>query len=217
MKDREVSDNVGELYLDRRYHSLDRWVSYFYQVKLLLAVPGVEEKRILEIGIGNKFTYRNLKMFDLNISTCDINEKLLPDCVADVEKLPYKDNSFGAIICYEVLEHLSFAKLKCALEELRRVTSSYAIISLPYSGFCFSGYLKPPFSKGFIFRVPMLIYRPKSLIKKFNIGHHWTLGEIKSGLTKVRKLIAEAGFKINREIVPPLNSHHQFWVLEIAD
>ena len=214
MKDNGVSNNVGEIFLNKDYLSLDRWVSYFYQIKLLLNIPGVENKKILEIGIGGKIICQIVKRYNLDISTCDINEKLLPDCVADAEKLPYKDNSFGVIMCYEVLEHLPLTKLKYVLKELSRVTSSYVIISLPYSGFCFSGYFKPPFSEGFVFRIPALFRRPESLVSRYNLSHHWALGEAGASIRAIRRLMGGAGFEIIKEIVPPLNSHHQFWVLK---
>ena len=93
-----------------------------------------------------------------------------------------------------VLEISSFQALdlkdfKIALKEINRVTSSYAIISLPYSGFCFSGYWKFPFSKGKVFRIPSLIYRPKFLKKKLDIEHYWALGEILSSVRTIRRMI----------------------------
>lgn len=201
-------------YLSEKYVSLDRWISYYHQINLVLNIHEIENKKILEVGVGNNFVNSYLKNLGLNITTYDKNKNLNSDYTGDITKSPFKDNQFDVIMSYEVLEHLPLYKVKIALRELWRVTSSYVIISLPYSGLCFSGYLKPPFYNGFIFRIPSLIYRPQFLIKKSNLTHHWALGEINSSIPKIRRLINEVGFKIIKEKIPILNSHHQFWVMK---
>ena len=63
-------------------------------------------------------------------------KKLFPNLVfkqASIYDLPYKDNSFGLVVCTEVLEHLEDPAK--ALREMLRVSQKYLIISVPNEPF----------------------------------------------------------------------------------
>jgi len=53
--------------------------------------------------------------------------------IADCRELPYDDNSFDAVVCMEVLEHLAVEDFPKALSEIRRVCSGQLIMSVPYN------------------------------------------------------------------------------------
>ncbi|MBS3152075.1 class I SAM-dependent methyltransferase [Candidatus Woesearchaeota archaeon] len=214
MNKREISERVTKSYFTQDYNKLVRWMSFWYQIDSILKIKNIEGKKILEIGVGNKFVSNYLKDLGLNIKTCDMNKNLKPDFVADIKKMPFKDNQFDVVVCFEVLEHMPFKEALEGLKEMRRVTSEYVIFSVPYSGFCISAYIKPfATDGGKIIRIPFPIYRPKILVKKLGIGHYWTVGELGTSKYRVRKKIKELGYIIIKEEIPVMNSHHQFWTL----
>lgn len=207
-----------ENFNDSAFNNLPSYISYYYQIKL---IPS-KCKTILEVGIGNKFVSSQLKLMNKKVITVDNNENLNPDIVADIRKIPRKDNSVDCVICYEVLEHLPLDEFIIALKELKRITKRYLIISLPFSGFCYGAilntYIKIPFSKGIIFRIPLpFLLRPKKLIKKMKINHYWAVGEAGASRKKIRRIFNKCGFKILKEISPVLNNHHIFWILKKYD
>jgi SAM-dependent methyltransferase len=51
---------------------------------------------------------------------------------ASSEHLPYLDRSFDLVLCSEVLEHLPDEMFRRTLDELRRVSRKYILISVPY-------------------------------------------------------------------------------------
>lgn len=109
----------------------------------------VNPESVLDVGAGEGFTMRKLKTqpFDpaqgknekLKIIGVDNSEesvklakKVNPDLdirLGSIYKLDFKDNSFDVVICTEVLEHLD--KPDIALEELKRVTKQYLLLSVP--------------------------------------------------------------------------------------
>lgn len=53
------------------------------------------------------------------------------DVVGSILELPFESNTFHGALCCQVLEHLPFDKFAQALRELWRVTSTFAVVSLP--------------------------------------------------------------------------------------
>ena len=181
-----------------------------------MSLSEIAKKSILEIGVGNGFMSRYLRGAGLNVTTCDINQSLAPDYLADVRHLPFSPSSFDVVLYYEVLEHLPRKDTLSALGELRRVGRGDAIISLPYSGLCISAYIKRPLWSGFNFRVPIPVYRPNWLISKLKLQHHWALGEYRRSPAEVTRMMADIGFQVVKQEIPMLNNHHQFWVLRVS-
>jgi len=60
------------------------------------------DDKVLNIGSGKYYEYKNLFPNQL---TVDIDQKREPDVVADAHTLPFENESFGIILCTEVLEH----------------------------------------------------------------------------------------------------------------
>lgn len=100
---------------------------------------------VLDVGCGegitlNKLTqmYPNLKAEGLDYSeeAIKIGKQVYPNLKlikGDIYKLPYKDNSFEVVLCNEVLEHLEYPEK--ALDELKRVSSKYLLLSVPHEPF----------------------------------------------------------------------------------
>jgi SAM-dependent methyltransferase len=109
------------------YDSLPRFASYWYQLDEALRARGP----ILEIGIGNGTVSRLLRQRGLDVTTCDLDAELDPDVVADVRALPFPDGTFDTALACEVLEHLPWSDVSGALRELRRVTRTTVVLSVP--------------------------------------------------------------------------------------
>lgn len=93
---------------------------------------GKSEISILEVGSGAGKYFTTLK--GKNVIHFDISRNAAHlESVGDVEKLPFRDNSFDVIYVAQVLEHCG-CPLK-VLEELRRVSKKKVIIKVPNIGF----------------------------------------------------------------------------------
>ncbi len=195
------------------YDNLERFISYYYQCKLLL---DLKPKTVLEIGVGNRLTSDYLKNYGLNVTSCDIDKALKPDFITDVRKLNFKNNSFDVVYAFQVLEHLPFEDFEKSLLELYRVSNKYVVISLPFYGTSFEIILKFPLLNKLIGKSYInLFFRFNYFFKKFKFNgqHYWELGSKGCSLNKIRNILNKK-FKIIKELRPVLNSYHYFFVLE---
>ncbi len=196
------------------YDDLFRFISYFYQIDL---VRQLNPKSILEIGIGNKTVSNYLKQNGFNITTCDFDEKLKPDCIADIRELPFGDDRFDVILACEVLEHIPFRDIWPALKELHRITRKYVILSVPYISFYADFVLRFPrmdriFKSPYLrllLRLPLFFWK-----RKFSGEHRWEMGTRNYPIGKIREIIKEMKFKIIKEVIPVLDGYHHFFILE---
>lgn len=77
-----------------------------------------ENLKVLHMAPEQSFYKRFRKLQNLDYTTCDLNSPIA-DVKADIQDLPFEDNSFDVIFCNHVLEHV--ADDKKALSELYRV------------------------------------------------------------------------------------------------
>lgn len=106
----------------------------------------IEDIGILDIvdmgcGEGNIISYLkrssndriSFKGIDYNYEVLLLAKSLNPNeefIQGDIYNVPFKDKSFGLVICLEVLEHLN--SVDKALAELTRVARKYCLVSIPY-------------------------------------------------------------------------------------
>jgi len=195
------------------YVDLNRFISYYYQIKFVL---DLNPKTILEIGVGNKFFYNYFKSNNFDMLNCDLDESLNPDVISDVRCLDLKANSFDVVCCFQVLEHIPLSDFEIAINELRRVSKKYVVLSLPYNSYNFQFLFHFPFSKTlfncnyFEFSLRFPLY----LKHKFKGEHYWEIGKRGCSIYKIRKLIKKNKLKIVKEYSPFLNKYHLFFILE---
>ena len=86
--------------------------------------------KVLHMAPEQSFYKRFRKMKNLDYTTCDLDSPIA-DVKADIQDLPFEDNSFDVIFCNHVLEHVEDDKK--ALSELFRVMKSggWGIFQVP--------------------------------------------------------------------------------------
>jgi ubiquinone/menaquinone biosynthesis C-methylase UbiE len=190
---------------------LMRFISYYNQ---LSSVFTLAPKNVLEIGVGDGVVSTYLKNKKIAVTTCDISPKLNPDCVADVRKLPFKDNSFDLILICEVLEHIPFKDLDIALAELYRVTKKHVIFSVPYSRIYFSVTFIFPFIKRIFRKEIFNVFVGMPSHSKIGSGSHkWEIGRRGYPIQRIRKHIS-IYFRTLSEKRAVLHPVHYFFILE---
>ncbi len=193
-------------YRFERYCGLDRWSSYHYQLREILALSPAS---VLEVGKGDgvighylsantKVSYRSL----------DIAEDLHPDIVGEVEHIPLPDTDADIVVAFEVLEHIPFERFEAALLELSRVAKKHVVISLPHFGPSLRFSFKLPFIKEmkFAWKLP---YHPTHV---FGGEHYFEIGKKGYETPVIRTLLAKH-FTIEKEFIPFENQYHHFFVL----
>lgn len=192
------------------YDSVERFASYYKQVEYLL---GCGATKILEIGVGNGLVSDYLKKKGLNVVTTDIDIGLEPQVTSALPHLPFSEDSFDAVLCAQVLEHLPFEKLDEALTELARVAKRFVIISAPNS----SWYLKIMIKLSN--KIPALklfipIRRFIGYKHEFDGQHYWELGRKGTSVTIFRRKLRNY-FEICNEERVFENPYHHFFLLGI--
>lgn len=201
---KEINKNYYDFF---NYCHQDRWESYYYQLYEILKL---KPKNLLEIGVGagflKDFIKNNTKIEYKNV---DIADYLKPDIVASVENIPLPDNSFDIVCAFEVLEHLPFEKFELGLNEMRRISRNFVILSLPHFGPAIKFSFKIPFIKEirFAFKIPYLVTH------KFNGQHYWEIGKKGYSESKIKNILSKY-FKIKKDFIPFNNQYHHFFILE---
>lgn len=177
-----------EHYRHGSYRAKDRWLSYWYQLKL---IRSLSPKTVLEIGPGEGVVTNSLRTEGIAVTTCDIATDLKPDIVASVTRLPFANDRFDVALAAEVLEHIRFDDVPSALAELFRVSRRAAVISLPHSGWTFSLQFKLP-----LFPHIALLFKIPHFFKThhFNGEHYFELGKKGYSIRKITALMRSAGF-----------------------
>jgi SAM-dependent methyltransferase len=204
---------VHDEHYNHSYDTLERFNSYFHQIKI---IHDLDPEKILEIGIGNKTVSNYLKDKGSLVSTCDFDERLEPDYIADIQDLPFSNNSFDCVMACQVLEHLPWQAIDVALRELKRVSKKYIVISIPDAATLIRFMVKTSILWRFLKKdtLTLSIRIPKIFKTKPSCDEHfWEMGLRHFSKRKIRRKLLEY-FKISSESSPIMNTYHYFFILE---
>jgi ubiquinone/menaquinone biosynthesis C-methylase UbiE len=200
---------VGKSHYDfKKYCRLDRWSSYHYQLREILA--GSPES-VLEIGVGDGVVRDYVRTHtDIEYRTLDFAGDLHPDIFGSVESIPIEENSFDLVCAFEVLEHLPFEKFEPCLLEMKRISKKYVIISMPHSGPAIKLLLKLPKLR----REIKWAWKTPSFRNHIFLGeHYWEIGRKGYSAKRIKQILARH-FTLRNDFVPFENQYHHFYVLE---
>ena len=201
-------------YFQRKYSTLERFISYFYQVDLLRDLGG---KKVLFIGVGDGIVSSYLEdRCGVDIVTYDFDAGLHPDIVGDVRNMPFKEEEFDAIALFEVLEHIPFEDLPKVIDDLHKISKQTVFVSVPFRHTALELTFKFPFIRSLLKRDLIRFNLSLPLIFpgfESSGQHYWEIDAFKFNIKKVRAVF-EKKFKVIKEKSPILYSYQKFFVLE---
>lgn len=200
-----------DVYFTKRYNSKGRFCSYWHQIQESVSL---KPEKMLEIGIGNGFVSKYLKERGLNIVTLDIDRRLKPDILGTILDLPFADESFDVVACYELVEHLPFGDLTKALSEIFRVSNSFALLSTPDFSRVYHVHVEVPFIGEIKRLIPLPALRKPT--HHFDGQHYWVIGKAGYSLKRVMMEMQNVGFQIVRTYRVFENYQHRFFILRKA-
>jgi ubiquinone/menaquinone biosynthesis C-methylase UbiE len=204
----KLEKQVGKsVYSFERYTKVDRWSSYFYQLREILSKS---PSSVLEVGVGDGVIRDYLlNHTKIDYKSLNIAEDLKPDMVGSVTNISLLDNSFDLVCAFEILEHLPFSSFDKSVSELFRVSKSFVIISLPHFG--------PPVFFDFKFPLlPRIRFAFKILFPLkhvFNGQHYWEIGKRGYPTKRIKSVLKKYGNLVS-EFVPSENQYHHFFILK---
>jgi len=185
------------IYLEGGYYHKSRWMTYYIQYQSLF---NANVSTVLEIGPGGGVTTSVLRQHSIKVTTLDLDPQIKPDVVGNVTKLPFADNTFDAVVGFEILEHLPFEQFAVALKEMNRVSKKHVFISLPdHAHSLFYGTFKIPFLKEFSLQIRIPAFNNKKYWAP--CGHHWESGNRDYPLSKITKEIQKAGLLLDNTYI----------------
>lgn len=196
-------------YFSSNYDTKERFCSYWHQIDEAISL---KPKSILEIGIGNGFVSNYLKSRRVQLITLDIKKKLVPNIVGSVLEICCKDSVFDLVMCCEVLEHLPYDDFSRALKEIRRVSKSYSVVSVPDVTTAYPLYIGIPR----LGKIKKLISHPfpKYDDHHFDGEHYWLIGKTGYPLKRIKSDIENSGFHILKTYRVFEWYYHRFFILK---
>jgi predicted SAM-dependent methyltransferase len=141
----------------------------------------------------------------------DIDSYLNPDLRGSIANIPFTDETFDVVACFELLEHLPYEQLIPISQEIHRVSKKFAILSLPDANRVLRLYIHlPKFGELKTF-IP--IPRLKPAKHKFNGKHYWEIGKEGFPLHRIIADVKRTGFHIQKTYRTFGNPYHRFFIL----
>jgi len=195
-----------EHYRFESYTDFDRWASYYFQIREILAL---QPASMLEVGTGDGFLGRFVKSATgIAYHSLDIASDLEPEIVGSVEAIPLRDGAVDVVVAFEVLEHLPFEGFVPALREMRRVTRSHVFISLPHFGPRPKVALKVPGMR----ELRLAAKLPFPRAHTFHGQHYWEIGKRGYSVGRIRSVL-RGMFAIQKDFLPFETQYHHFFLL----
>lgn len=126
--------------------------------------------------------------------------------------IPFSDEAFEVVACYELLEHLLYENFEKAMSEIFRVSTSHALLSLPDANRVYPLYLQIPKFKEVRKLLP--IPRLRRPVHHFDGQHHWEIGKASYSLSRIMNDINDLGFNIEKTYRVFELPYHRFFILK---
>jgi SAM-dependent methyltransferase len=196
-----------EHYADLTYDTKGRFISYWHQINLIMST---RPATVLEVGVGNKFVSNYLRNLGVDNHSLDFDERLEPDTVGSVLDLPFEDGQFDVACCFETLEHLPWEEFETAVEELRRVSRRFVLLSLPDR----TPYARVDLEWRFHRQIARHLrdlpnLRPE--VHEFDGQHYWEIGRKGWPLSRIIEAIERHGLKVEEEFRVFEDPYHRFF------
>lgn len=211
----ELKGPVREKSLDREGYFSDHYFSVLMMATFAHQISDIynlKPKNIIEIGIGNGFTSSFLKSAGYTVTTCDINENLIPDHVLPVQQLQkvFSPGEFDLAVCCEVLEHIPFEEFEPAIAAIASVADRLYLTLPNYRKFFgFSGYFDVPRLRT-LFNLGMYLPIPRKITPE----HFWELDSASHSKSTNIVSIIEKYFPKVKSHNYKLNRYHRAFVCE---
>lgn len=105
------------------------------RARLVAAMVPDDARSVLDVGCGNGFVTRRLQaehIVGLDPSPEALEHFDGEKVCASAEEIPFDENSFDAVVCCEVLEHLPQPTLGRVVSEIGRVARNAIVIGVPF-------------------------------------------------------------------------------------
>ena len=191
-----------------RYMEKPRWMSLWYQMDEIL---NAKPKTVLEVGKGTGILGTLLMHYGIDYQSADIDPDLKPDHIASATDLPFEDDSFDVICCFQVLEHIPYEFFQQAITELLRVAKKQVIISLPNAKTLWQYSFHIP-KKG---KVRLDIPHPRLHPQKhvFDGEHYWEINKEGYPLSDIVNTMEGCGAVVDKSYRVIEHPYHHFFVL----
>ncbi len=199
---------MDNTYLSLGYNSKARWLSYWYQISETLEVS---PENVLVIGKGSGVTEKTIHSLsnnNIHVVTLDINYAVNSDVVGEVAGLPFRNDSFDAIICCQVLEHIPYDKLTVSLSEMQRVARKRVVLSLPHG----RKHLRMVIDAPLLGERQLILKNPITKRNCSSKQHYWEIGRGVSHKEVVRQM--RRIFDIEKEYLNEISCDHRFFILK---
>jgi len=189
----KIKEGLSDLDIIREYITKRRWNSFYHQIEEIVSA---NPKSILEVGVGSGLLRAVLTgVYHCIYNSLDIGEHLHPDYVGSVLDMPFADNTYDVVGCFQVLEHLPFENFERALSEICRVARKRVVVSLPDAA----------------------SERTPVLPNKYDGEHYWEINRIDFEFPKIKEIIQNIAkhyqFELEREYRVAEMPYHHFFVL----
>jgi SAM-dependent methyltransferase len=195
----------------QQYVSKERWMSYWHQLNEVIRLKPTS---VLEIGAGAGI-FKNIAIqFGVPVRTVDIDSDLRPDYLASVLELPFINNAFDVVACFQLLEHLPYEKSLIAIKEIARIATRYVVISLPDAKriWRYSFHIPKLGEKNYFLKLPRL----SGMDNKFDGQHYWQINNKGYPLSKIVSDFENSGLKILNTYYVPENTYQRFFIFSVS-
>ena len=214
----EQAKIAKDYYKFSEYVSLDRFNTYWFQINEVL---GLEPKAVAEIGVGRGVVKYLVEGFGVPVTTIDINANLAPDIVSPITSAAaaLEGKTFDVVLCSRVFHHIPYSDVESALENIRQLSSKYAVLVLAAEDFRFYTALRLTSKRERFFSIPIPLFVKRMMIKALRASsdYYYNIWKVNSSpatrKSVIDRMISEK-FSILKSYPVPKNHGHIIYVLE---